>query len=114
LNILRRFPLPELKIDLARGQGIAQAVEIFVSQTNQPVAQINQQAAATPEPLPSFITANLQQSGPVRWQQETIVLADQSRDRTIPIDVYLPLTTTSRPVPRANHSMPSASIWTTN
>jgi predicted dienelactone hydrolase len=99
LNILRKFPLPELEIDLARGQGIAQAVEIFVSQTNQAVAQINQQAAATSEPLPSFLPADLQQTGPVRWQQETIILEDQSRDRTIPVDVYLPLTSTSRPAP---------------
>jgi predicted dienelactone hydrolase len=99
LNILRKFPLPELEVDLARGQGIAQAIEIFVSQTNQAVAQINQQAAATPEPLPSLATTDLQQSGPARWQQETIVLEDQSRDRIIPVDLYLPLTTTSRPAP---------------
>jgi predicted dienelactone hydrolase len=99
LNILRQFPLEELEVDLARGQAIAQAVETFVSQTNQAVTQINQQAAtATPEPLPSF-AAELQQPGPLRWQQETIVLDDQSRDRTIPVDIYLPIATTSRPVP---------------
>lgn len=100
LNILRQFPLEELEVDLGRGQEIAQAVEIFVGQTNQAVAQINQQAVeATPEPLPSLVTADLQQPGPYRWEQETIVLEDQSRDRTIPVDVYLPVVTMPRSTP---------------
>lgn len=100
LNILRKFPLAELEVDLGRGQEIAQAVEAFVSQTNQAVTQINQQATeATPELLPSFALADLQQPGPFRWEQETIVLEDQSRDRTIPVDVYLPIATIPRPVP---------------
>lgn len=109
LNVLRQFPLEEIEIDLNRSLEIAAALETFINQTNEVIAQINQQSTleATAEPLISALPSDPQQPGRFTWQKRTITLTDQSRDRTFPADIYLPLTSTSRPIVVISHGLGS-------
>jgi predicted dienelactone hydrolase len=112
LNVLRQFPLPELKIDLAQGQAIAQSVADLIDQTEQAVSLINQQASlnatgnATSAQAPAA-AVNLEQPGQFRWTKQTIILTDRSRGRTFPADIYLPQVSTARPVIVISHGLGS-------
>lgn len=105
LNVLRKFPLPTLRINLARSLNLVEALQTQIEQTNRAIALINQQSA--PKQSIAIPNINLQQSGTFRWQKLTIQLVDQSRNRTLPTDIYLPQTLTSRPIIVISHGLGS-------
>jgi predicted dienelactone hydrolase len=94
LNILRKFPSSEISINLARSLQFAQSIQSFVNRTQQAIAlinkQFNQQTATILPQTNNIAKINLPQSGFFRWQKQTITLFDQSRNRTFPVDIYLP------------------------
>lgn len=98
LNVLRYFPTNAIRIDLIRSLQIAEDVERLINQTYAAIAIIEQQAeveAANEPPLSGVGSPNLEERGPGTWQKETVFLSDFVRNRTYPVDVYLPQSTGS-------------------
>ncbi|MEP0914777.1 alpha/beta hydrolase [Leptolyngbya sp. GB1-A1] len=106
LNVLRQFPGDSVEIDLARSLKLIAAWQTLMNQTSQAIAQVDQKAkleAATnplPSPLPSL---DLQYQGSFTWEHQTLTLTDRTRNRTIPVDLYLPLAQTPRPIIVISH-----------
>jgi len=108
LNVLRQFPAEQVEIDLARSFEVFTVWKKLNEQTSQAIAQINQQASlkASETRLPSSL-ADLRQQGPFTWTQRTITLTDDSRGRSLPVDIYLPLTQQHYPVIVISHGLSS-------
>lgn len=110
LTVLQQFPLEELDINLTRSLQIVDAVQQLVNQTQQTIAQINEQSqlqASTSSFDIASLSDNLSQPGSFTWERETVTLNDQSRDRTFPVDLYLPLVSSPRPVIVISHGLGS-------
>lgn len=91
LNVLKEFPLSDIRIDLARTLQILGGLQTLIRQTQEAVALVEQQVGA--EPAPAVPVANLprlQQLGTFGWQMTSIQLQDQQRNRSFPADLYLP------------------------
>ncbi|WP_216351228.1 alpha/beta hydrolase [Leptolyngbya sp. 'hensonii'] len=103
LNVLKKFPSRELRINVARSLEIAGVLQQFIQQTNQAQAAIFRVAAteATTIPvIPFKDQPDLRNRGPYTWKQRTIVLNDLSRQRTYPADIYLPQGQRSQDAPQ--------------
>jgi predicted dienelactone hydrolase len=93
LNVLEQFPLANVRVDVVRTLRIFAELEELVRQTQDAVALVSEQSS-----VESYLRAgsdfsslpDLRQLGALRWQQQTIVLNDVSRDRVFPVDLYLP------------------------
>jgi predicted dienelactone hydrolase len=107
LNVLEKFPLESISIDLGRVLELAEALNELVSETNEAITQINQQSMATSSLAADIPSANLSQLGPLTWQEVTIMLNDSPRDRTFPVDLYLPVGTSAHPVIVISHGLGS-------
>jgi predicted dienelactone hydrolase len=93
LNVLRHFPLPDLRIDLDATLSLVRNVETLINQTSAAINIIQAQAVletthASPQ-LPSAI--NPTGSGAYQWRLEPLTLTDSSRDRTFDVDLYVPV-----------------------
>jgi predicted dienelactone hydrolase len=94
LNVLREFPLSNIQIDLGRTLQILGELQNLIGETQQVSALVSQQAnleaeTAPPLRLPANLP-NLEQFGSFNWQLVSIQLTDASRNRTFPVDLYLP------------------------
>lgn len=110
LNVLRKFPLDELEIDLAQSLEIASALEELLNQTQQAVTRINQQSAAIANTNPLTVALpgeDLQQPGRFTWKKRTITLIDRRRDRSFAADIYLPQPLTRHPIVIISHGLGS-------
>jgi predicted dienelactone hydrolase len=92
LDVLRQFPTPGIRVDLKFALNTLKQGETFFQQTNSVISGIEQLARQTeaataikPTDIP-----DLRAPGPVEFRQQTITLTDQSRNRTYPVDLYLP------------------------
>jgi predicted dienelactone hydrolase len=100
LNVLKKFPLPGIRVDVERTLEIARELERLIYQTSRAIAMIERQSAleAARESVIDFASLpDLVQSGRFTAQKDTIRLHDPSRDRTFETDLYLPLTSTGNP-----------------
>lgn len=103
INVLKQFPLPSMRIDLSRALRILGDLEALVSSTQEAIALIEQQAdleaqatsPATFAPLP-----DLRSPGKNTWQHYTIQMRDRRRNRSFPVDLYLP-GTAGQPIEKA-------------
>ncbi|MEO1592346.1 MAG: alpha/beta hydrolase, partial [Cyanobacteria bacterium J06632_22] len=89
LNVLRRFPTPTVRVDLAKGLAIARELDRNVLQTSAAIGYISQEATLLAEELPLTETdqqavARATRSGP--YQVERTAL----RQTPLPVDVYAP------------------------
>lgn len=124
LNVLRKFPLQGIRINLARGLEIADALEKLVNQTNRAIAAVNEQATLEAMTAPSSNFSQLPDirlQGSFTWEKRTITLNDRRRDaeggatahRIFPADIYLPVArqlhsqNTPRPVIVISHGLGS-------
>uniref|UniRef100_A0A0C1REB2 DUF1400 domain-containing protein n=1 Tax=Tolypothrix bouteillei VB521301 TaxID=1479485 RepID=A0A0C1REB2_9CYAN len=110
LNVLRKFPSSTISINLARSLTIARELRALVNQTQNAIALINEQStleAATTPDLTAVEVPSFQKPGPFNWQKITITLNDLSRDRTFPADIYLPITSSPRPIIVISHGLGS-------
>jgi predicted dienelactone hydrolase len=94
IDVLHQFPTSAMRIDLEVALNALRRGEAFFRETNAVIAGIEQlaqqtqaEAAIQPTDIP-----DLRQPGPFEFSQQTIVLEDTSRNRTYPIDLYLPQT----------------------
>jgi len=97
LNVLKQFPLSNIRLDLERTIQILGDLDALVRQTQSAIALIDQQsvleASAQPwVPLPNL--PDLRSPGSYTWQKRTLVLNDPeraSRNRSFLADIYLPV-----------------------
>lgn len=110
LNILQRFPLQGVRVDVARGLNILSSIERLVQQTAAAVqaTQMDYTEAEFEEALQAFSRGrDLRFRGPFAWQKVTFNLTDSSRadlglgrgPRQFPVDVYLPDLAQTQPQP---------------
>ncbi|NJR38572.1 MAG: hypothetical protein HC781_06645 [Leptolyngbyaceae cyanobacterium CSU_1_4] len=96
LNVLKKFPLSNIRIDLDQTLQILGDLETLVRQTQSAIALIQQQsileASAEPwVPLPNL--PDLRSIGSYPWQKRTLRLTDPERasqKRSFLTDIYLP------------------------
>ncbi|AFY67157.1 alpha/beta hydrolase [Geitlerinema sp. PCC 7407] len=109
LNVMQQFPTPGIRVDLGRSLEFADELSTIVQETRQAVAAVKTQArteALLTPPLPSGELVDVRSRGPVDYRRETLRLRDPSRDRTFPVDFYLPATPNA-PVVIISHGLGS-------
>ena len=90
LSVLREFPGDTIRLNLVQGLAIMREVNRYIAQVNGVFTvldnEFRQQARqALPANLP-----DLTQPGTFKWQVRELSLTDPSRQRTLPVTVYLP------------------------
>jgi predicted dienelactone hydrolase len=97
LNVLKKFPLPNIRLDLERTIQILGDLDALIRQTQSAIALIDQQSvlesSAQPwVPLPSL--PDLRSRGAYTWQKRTLRFNDPRRtaqNRSFLSDIYLPI-----------------------
>ncbi|GAB4379410.1 MAG: alpha/beta hydrolase [Elainellaceae cyanobacterium] len=109
LDVLHQFPDAQIKVDISQALRVITAAKTLVKQTNDAIVQVKSQAQkeASAQPLPDVPLAELHQSGYFNWEQQTLTLTDQERNRTVPVDLYLPLVQRPHPVIVISHGLSS-------
>jgi predicted dienelactone hydrolase len=107
LNVLKKFPLPNVRLDLDRTIQILGDLDALVRQTQSAIALIEQQSVLEARsqpwvPLPGL--PDLRSPGTFIWQKQTLALSEVRRgdeNRSFPVDVYLPVLPPDAPVSNA-------------
>ena len=93
VNVLRKFPTYGIRIDLARGLGIANELTSLINRSNQTIAgiaQLSEAQAALQPTIPPAVRLQPQLPGPYTWKKSSVTLTSPNRDRTFNMDIYLP------------------------
>lgn len=93
VNVLRKFPTYGIRIDIARGLGIANELTSLINRSNQTlagVAQLSEAQAALQSTIPPAVMQQPQLPGPYTWKKSSVTLTSPNRDRTFNMDIYLP------------------------
>jgi predicted dienelactone hydrolase len=93
VNVLRKFPTYGIRIDIARGLGIANELTSLINRSNQTiagVAQLSEAQAALESTIPPAVMLQPQLPGPYTWKKSSVTLTSPNRDRTFNMDIYLP------------------------
>lgn len=99
LNVLRKFPTPGVRIDLAKGLQVANELSTLFEQTEKAVNAVSQQFATAPSVSVNLSQLpNLQNPGSFSWRKERIRLNDRSRNRQFLADIYLPILPKNQPL----------------
>ncbi len=116
LNVLREFPTYGIRIDTARGFRIVNQLSNLVRQTQMAIAAVERQANAqasaqiaqqsgsqivSPLIKTSIYSTmrDLRKQGSIEPSKESLTLNDIRRNRTFPVDLYLPRGATREPAP---------------
>lgn len=90
LNVLKQFPLDDIRIDLSRTLEILSDLQTLIRQTQEAVALVEQQSVLEAETEILPVLPDLQRPGSFNWQMISIEMQDASRARNFPVDLYLP------------------------
>lgn len=92
VNLLRKFPSESLRLNFSEGLQIVNSLLDLGKAKDQIVALIQQQTIAeTNNAKVDFSQQpDLRSPGNFTWQIASLKLNDNSRDRTLPVDVYVP------------------------
>jgi predicted dienelactone hydrolase len=93
VNVMRKFPTYGIRIDIARGLGIANELTSLINRSNQTiagVAQLSEAQAAFESTIPPAVMLQPQLPGPYTWKKSSVTLTSPNRDRTFNMDIYLP------------------------
>ncbi|MBW4466585.1 MAG: alpha/beta hydrolase [Pegethrix bostrychoides GSE-TBD4-15B] len=111
LNVLKQFPLSDLRIDLNRALQILNELQALIQQTQDAVALVQQESdreAATETATETATTLpNLLLPGQFDWQMSTFQLRDNRRNRQFPVDLYLPQRSEAAPIIVISHGLGS-------
>jgi predicted dienelactone hydrolase len=97
LNVLRKFPVSGIRIDVERTLAAVQQLEQLINQSNEATATIERLSAieAASNSLQNFSRlADLRRSGQYVPDKVTIPLEDLNRNRSFKADIYFPASTT--------------------
>ncbi|MGF1588361.1 MAG: alpha/beta hydrolase [Pleurocapsa sp.] len=103
LNVLKQFPTDVLRVDSKQGLEIVKNLSQVVQQNNLAIAAIEQEsirerlemAMATPPAR----DLDLLTPGAYRYIQQMLTMIDSERDRTLPVELYLPITKSQELLP---------------
>ncbi|MFB2973947.1 alpha/beta hydrolase [Aerosakkonema sp. BLCC-F183] len=100
LNVLRKFPTPGVRIDLARGLEIANELSTIFDRTERAIAFVSHKsaAAASSDRVNFSALPPLDRPGSLTWRKETLRLNDRSRGRQFNADIYIPLSPQRTPL----------------
>jgi predicted dienelactone hydrolase len=93
VNVLRKFPTHGIRIDIARGLGIAEELTTLINRSNRAVegiAKLSEAQAGSEPEIPAKEILQPQLPGPYTWKKSSVTLTSSNRDRTFEIDIYLP------------------------
>jgi len=93
LDVLRNFPTESVRLDLEVALRGVRRADGFFRETDAVIAGIQslaESAAAAEPPLELAELPNLRHAGSYEVSQQTLVMEDVARDRTYPVDLYLP------------------------
>ncbi len=93
LDVLRQFPADTIQIDAKASLKLADVFTQLQTETKKAIALVKQQAAINTNNKSTIDFAqqpDIQNPGYLAWQQETLTLFDQKRDRSLAVDLYRP------------------------
>ena len=93
VNVLRKFPTYGIRIDIGRGLGIASELTTLINRSNRAIegiAKLSEAQAVLEPEIPAAERLQPQLPGPYTWKKSSVTLTSPNRDRTFPIDIYLP------------------------
>jgi len=93
LNVLQKFPTYGIRIDIARGLGIANKLTSLINRSNRTIAgviELSEAEAASEPAIPPAEMLQPQLPGPYTWKKSSVTLTSPSRNRTFDMDIYLP------------------------
>ncbi|WP_066379979.1 MULTISPECIES: alpha/beta hydrolase [unclassified Anabaena] len=99
INVLRQFPSDRLRLNFTEAVEIIDDLSQLLKTRDKVVADLQQQALRQTLQSQSDLSLlpklpDLRSPGKFPWQKISLTLTDLSRDRRLPVDVYLPTTTT--------------------
>ncbi|MEN9215853.1 MAG: alpha/beta fold hydrolase [Gloeomargarita sp. HHBFW_bins_162] len=90
LGVLREFPDSTIRLNLVRSLAIMNQVNRYIAQVNGVFTVLdNEFRQQARQSLPANLP-NLTQPGTFKWQVQELTLTDPTRQRTLPLTVYLP------------------------
>ncbi|MDZ8050322.1 MAG: alpha/beta hydrolase [Aulosira sp. ZfuVER01] len=97
VNLLRKYPSDSLRLNFSEGLQIVNSLLELGKAKDQIVAFIKQQTIAeAPNGKVDFSQQpDLRSPGNYKWQIASLKLNDNSRNRSLPVDVYVPQTSSS-------------------
>ncbi|PSB12515.1 hypothetical protein C7B62_01465 [Pleurocapsa sp. CCALA 161] len=103
LNVLKKFPTDALRVDSRQGFEIFKDLSKVVQNNALSVAAVEQQVITESQDVTSFApqerNLNLLNSGAYPYRQQKLTIRDRRRDRTFPVDLYLPQVKERRKLP---------------
>ncbi len=103
LNVLKKFPTDTLRIDSSQGFEIFKDLSRIVQKNSQAIAAVEQSALEERGNraivAPEVRDLDLLMPGGYRYDKQTLTLEDTSRDRSFPLDLYLPEIPTAESLP---------------
>ncbi|MBN3885713.1 MAG: alpha/beta hydrolase [Nostoc sp.] len=98
VNLLRKFPSNTIRVNFTEGLRIVDDLSQLIKKKDEVFASLQKEAIA--QAATSTVDFSQQQDlrspGKFTWQKKTFELNDISRDRRLPVDVYLPTTQNSQ------------------
>jgi predicted dienelactone hydrolase len=101
LNLVRQFPAESLRIDLAQALKLSQTLTEPSQTQKTMLAVVRQQAAIDLAQTPVDVSQlpDLQQPGPEPWRKQGLMVQAREGDRSFPVDLYLPQTSSQQSIP---------------
>ncbi|MDF5709155.1 MAG: alpha/beta hydrolase [Nostoc sp. S4] len=92
VNLLRRFPSNTIRLNYTEGLSIVDNLSQLLKKKDEVVAYLQKEAtAAAANSTVNFSQLpDLRSPGKFPWQKKTFELNDYSRNRRLPVDIYLP------------------------
>ncbi|PSP22763.1 MAG: hypothetical protein BRC55_11630 [Cyanobacteria bacterium SW_8_48_13] len=93
LNVLKEFPSSGIRINSKRGFEIIEELSNLIEQTEQASAAVEEHSRADRSATTSLDFSelpNLRQPGSISFSKQTLTFNDSKRERTFPVDLYLP------------------------
>ncbi|MEH2350992.1 MAG: alpha/beta hydrolase [Nostoc sp.] len=108
VNLLRKFPSNNIRVNFTEGLRIVDELSQLIKKKDEVFASLQKEAIA--EAANSTVDfskqADLRSPGKFRWQKKSLDLNDISRNRRLPVDIYLPTTQNSEPTDKNSLSPP--------
>jgi predicted dienelactone hydrolase len=102
VNVLRRFPSKSVRINFTEGLQVVSSLTDLLKRRDATVAFIQREANAEAANVDFSKQPDLRSPGNFRFSKISLQLKDQTRDRRLPVDLYLPtplLSSSSTPFP---------------
>ena len=103
LNILKKFPTDALRVDSKQGLEIVKDLSKLFKSNTQAIAAIDREVIKERQEIsqgiPQVRNLNLLLRGKYRYRKHNLTMEDFNRDRTFPVELYLPQRANNQPLP---------------